>query len=134
MMKKAQSTAEAMVIIAVLFILFTSIFAYTYSIDKDVQRTSLNVHARDLCDDVGWSINQVYQAGEGATGFVYLPDKLYGSIDYNITVYPEPQIIEILWLDERYFIILLTSDISGITNLQPGRLNITNDGGIILEQ
>ena len=133
-MKKAQSTAEAMIIIAVVLILFTSIFAYTNQIEKDVQRTSLSVHARDLCDNVGWSINQVYQAGEGSISFVYLPDKLPGTIDYNITIYPEPQIIEILWLDERYFIILLTSNISGSMQLQSGRLNITNNGGIILEQ
>ncbi len=133
-MKKAQSTVEAMIVFAVLLILFTSIFAYTTLVEKDVWRTRETIYARDLCDSVGWSINQVYQAGEGASSFVYLPETLYGNIDYNITIYPEPQIIEIVWLEKRYLISLLTPEILGNLQLQPGRLNITNNGGIFLDQ
>ncbi len=133
-MKKAQSTVEAMIILAVLLIFFTSIFTYSNSIEKDVWRNSESIYARDLCDNVGWSINQVYQAGEGTMSFVYLPEKLPGNVNYNITIYPEPQIIEIRWLTKRYFTTLLTSNVSTSIPLQPGRLNITNNGGIILEQ
>ncbi len=133
-MRKAQSTVEAMIILAILLIFFTSIFAYSSSIEKDVWRNSESVYARDLCDNVGWSINQIYQAGEGAISFVYLPEKLPGNVDYNLTIYPEQQLIEIRWLTKRYFTILLTSNVTTSITLEPGRLNITNDGGIILEQ
>ncbi len=139
-MKKAQSTIEAMIAFAVLIILFTSIFVYASLIEKDVWRNKTRIYAKDLCDDVGWSINQVYQSGEGSSSFVYLPEHLPGKIDYNMTIYIESQLIQIQWFEKRYFIHLLTSDISGNfapalnIELQPGRLNISNDGGIFLEQ
>ena len=132
--RRAQITTELAIIMAVFLVFFLLVINYSFDVEERLWRDSKKVNARDLCDSVAWSINQVHQGGEGTSSFIYLADSLDDNVAYELIVYPKARLLGIQWFNNSYTTKLLTSEITGVTELQSGRLNITNNGGILLEQ
>ena len=123
----AQVSVEFISLISLLFI-FLLLVAY-YNSGLQLQLTSAKIlkDAQAISDQVASEINLALRAGNGYSRIFFIPAKLYGSIDYTISV--KDYFVVLSWKGGSTQSMILTKNITG--ELIKGRNSIKNINGVI---
>jgi len=129
-MKKAQITTDFIIVLIIILIIFLSVFSIINKRNNDYSANELQLNAKKIANDLSSTINNIYLAGDGYNTSLFLPNTLIGSIEYNISVYPDSYFIEVRYNSKQYKSKILTSNIdSGM--FSKGNINIQNQNGYI---
>jgi hypothetical protein len=122
----AQVSVEFISLISLLFI-FLLLVAY-YNSGLQLQLTSAKIlkDAQAISDQVASEINLALRAGNGYSRIFFIPAKLYGSIDYTISV--KDYFVVLSWKGGSTQSMILTKNITG--ELIKGRNSIKNINGV----
>jgi hypothetical protein len=100
-----------------------------YNSGLQLQLTSAKIlkDAQAISDQVASEINLALRAGNGYSRIFFIPAKLYGSIDYTISV--KDYFVVLSWKGGSTQSMILTKNITG--ELIKGRNSIKNINGVI---
>lgn len=130
-MRKAQTSVDLLIIIAVMLIIFAILFNFIVK-DLFIERVDKEIHlnAKSNIENVGMAINEVYLLGDGSNRTIYLPDRLVHLNEYNITVYNTGSLL-LETYNKRISFPLLTRDIE-TGALNKGKVVIKNVDGVVI--
>ena len=129
-MKKGQIATDFIIVLILVLVLFIFTFTIIDKRNTEYSLSEIDDDARKLADDVAFSINDVFFAGDNSNLALFMPDTLPGSIDYNLSVYPDSRIVEIRYNQKHYTSKLLSSNVySGLVS--KGDILIENQDGYI---
>lgn len=127
---RAQTTAEFIVLAAVLVLFFAALMdTYFYRLAAGQDYTE-RLNAQRIADDAARHVNRVLQAGNSSRAQLMLPSSLRSGQNYAIEILERRVVVE--WDGTSASALLLSSSVSG--SLAAGSLNnITNvDGGVVI--
>ncbi len=133
--RRAQATADFLIVVAVVMIVFLSIVGMIQHKNNFTMREKAKMQAKAVCDRAAQEINSVHLAGDGTGKTFFLPQRLKENTNYNLLVHPKSHIVEIRWdsfgEDKHYTSPLITSNITGTLNNISGRVALFNNNGQI---
>jgi|SRR3989344_6656064 len=126
---RAQVSIELIIIIIILVSVFSFLITTISGRENEFLSTRTTLHAKDVAENVAFSINEVFLAGENTTRKIAIPVTLRGNVPYNITYYENARLLYISYEANNYSVPLLTSNITGV--FTKGDINISYvNGGI----
>jgi len=110
---KGQISVELLIIVIVLLGIFSAILATTTSREGEFLVTRTTLHAKEVADNVAFTINQVFLGGPGTTKEIVLPTTLRGNIPYRLNYSYSNHLLIINYSSSYYTAPLITGNISG---------------------
>jgi uncharacterized protein (UPF0333 family) len=129
--KKAQSSLEFMVVLALILVVFIFFLAVFEKRKDEFASKPDEFAAKTLAENVALSVNKVYILGSNSSSTVFIPEVLYHTSNFSITIYGNSRIVDIKYRLKHYSYPILTSNINTILLPKGHIINITNSGGDI---
>ena len=128
---KGQVSIELLIIIIILVSILSFLLTTTTSRESEFISTRDTLHAKEIADEVSFSINEVFLAGSGTTKEIRLPPTLRSGANYSLLLYDKAHLLEIRYFKEgsankSYLTTLLASNITGSFPDSGGTINITH--------
>jgi thiamine monophosphate kinase len=123
----AQVSIEFISLISLLFILLLLVVYYNSNLHLQLTSIKILKDAQTICDQIASEINLALKAGDGYSRIFFIPPKLSGSIDYEISV--KDYLVILSWKEGSTQSTILTKNITG--EILKGRNFIKNVNGII---
>lgn len=129
MAKRAQFSFDLLVIVAIMLVLFLSLFQYYSSKSEAALLTRHKASAKGISEGLASRANAVLQAGNGSQANFSLPEALADGVDYSVSA--ANRRVEVSFPNSAVSSLLLTSDVSSIDlNTRKGsEVLIRNIGG-----
>ena len=125
---KAQISAEFMFYISILLIIMSFATFFAIVTGNDLRTESINTDAKRLAAAVATEINTAVEVGDGYSRNFFLPQTVYGSINYTIDILY--QRVYIYWEGRSYSLPVLAYNITG--SPAKGYTTIRNSNGVIV--
>ena len=133
--KKSQVSAEFIIIISVLMIMFIAIISSSKPKENHLNEIRTEIYAASEAEKLAEEINAVYLAGEGASKEVIFPSSLREGSNYHLTVYPISHVVLINYSSEgrqrTYSSTIVTSGISGDISMINSAITLRNINGAV---
>jgi hypothetical protein len=133
--RTGQVSVEFLILISLLMIIFLGVIVLSESYKKTSTSLSTNLYAKSLAQKLSHEINNVFIAGDGSSRSLFLPSTLRDNAPYNISIYPESRIVDIVYTvagDKKHFSTpILTSAVSGNLTNRQNTVEINNSKGRI---
>jgi len=123
----AQVSIEFFSHISLLFIFLLLVVYYNSGLQLQLTSTKILKDAQAISDQVASEINLALKAGSGYSRIFFIPAKLSGSIDYEISV--KDYLVILSWKEGSTQSTILTKNVTG--EILKGRNFIKNINGII---
>jgi hypothetical protein len=123
----AQVSIEFISLISLLFILLLLVVYYNSNLHLQLTSIKILKDAQTISDQIASEINLALKAGDGYSRIFFIPPKLSGSIDYEISV--KDYLVILSWKEGSTQSTILTKNITG--EILKGRNFIKNANGII---
>ncbi|MFH1317040.1 MAG: hypothetical protein ABII01_05975 [Candidatus Woesearchaeota archaeon] len=133
--KAGQVSVDMIIMMSFLFIIFLIMATIILYRNSELVSSTQKYYAKSLSDQVATEINSVFNAGDGTQKTIILPDQLKDNTAYNINIYPNSRIVEIVWNygeeTRHYSSSIITTQITGdLTNISDD-ISILNVNGEI---
>ena len=131
---RGQVSIELLIIMIILVGIFSFILTTTTSRQSEFVSSRDILHAKEIVDEVAFSMNEVFLAGSNTTKTLTLPSNLRGGANYTLLFYDKARLLEIRYsynttFNTSYTAPLLTSNITGSFPVAGGIVNITYISG-----
>ncbi|MCX6818778.1 MAG: hypothetical protein NT129_02135 [Candidatus Aenigmarchaeota archaeon] len=126
---KAQVSLEIMTYIIILTLMLTIVSYAAVSRGQSILTEKINMDARRVAKLIAIEIDTAISVGDGYKNTFYIPQYLYNTKNYTLTVLPEYQRIYVDCDNSSYSVPLLTSNITG--TVKKGNNIIKNENGLI---
>ncbi len=135
MERKSQISAEFMIVIAILLIIFLSLFIVISKKNSQADSLRKALYAREIADKISASINSAFISGDGTSITEEISGSFKDGTPYTISIYPSVKIVEITYtsqLDTRHYSsTITTSSILGDITQINSTITISNSNGVI---
>jgi uncharacterized protein (UPF0333 family) len=126
---KAQVSLEIMIYIILLLLMLSIVSFAAINRSQSILTEKTNMDARRVAKLIAIEIDTAVSVGDGYRNEFSLPQYLYNTRNYTITLSPEYQRIYVDWGNSSYPVPLLTSNITGTP--KKGVNIIKNENGLI---
>lgn len=126
---KGQTAVEMIIYIGFMMLILT--VAMVSIVDREIilRQERIGMDSKAVAETVASEINIALSVGNGYSHSFYLPDTLFGEVNYTIYIESNAQRVVIDWEDRSTFLPILTASVTG--DPKKGYNKIINQGGVI---
>mgnify|MGYP001615436703 CR=1 FL=1 len=133
--KKSQVSAEFIIIISVLMIIFIAIISSSKPKENQLNEIRAEIYAAAEAEKLAEEISAVYLAGDGASKEVVFPSSLREGSNYHLTIYPISHLVLINYSSEgrqrAYSSTIVTAEVSGNISMINSAITLRNINGVV---
>ncbi len=126
---RAQVSLEVMTYMVIMLLMLTLVSYVAFSKSGEIYREKINLDAKRVTKLLAIEINTAVGVGDGYKHSFFVPEHLYGDIDYTISVLGDYQRVYSRWGGNTYTVPILTGNITG--DVTKGLNFIKNEDGLI---
>lgn len=133
-MMRGQVTLEFIVVTAIVMVVFAVMLQVIANERKLASQSIWSLDAADAAQRLANGLDSAYIAGDGATMNVTLPRRLYGGVNYSITVRRRMVTVEVTPYNRTFDWKFSGGGVEGSSgglSVEPGTVGLRNENGTI---
>jgi hypothetical protein len=132
--RKAQVSVELIIVLSMLLIILLVIISVSGKRNSMLNSKETEFYAKQVALQFSSEINAIHFAGDGINKTFYLPEDLKDGTQYNISIYPDGHVVDIVWEKndrKSYSASIIAGNFNGTLVDLNGQVNLSNTLGVI---